>query len=90
MGIQSTRDITREQAIDRILEIVDLIKIKNYRKLEEISYETDLNLQEFVENWIPIDSLNIHSWTNKMLEDYIDNPFFRYSLFDNYLIKETI
>jgi len=30
----------------------------------------------------------IHNYTNSMLGDKMDEPFFRYSMFDNYIIKE--
>lgn len=87
MGIQSTRYIKREEAIERIIEVTILIFRKNYRKLEQVSFEPDKNIKEFIDNWEPIDIRNIDSWTNEMLADYMDNPFFRRSMFDNYLIE---
>lgn len=86
MGIQSTQYLTREEAIDRITEIANLIKTKNYRLLDQKTFETNFNLQEFVDNWEPIDLTNINNWTDRMLEDYIDKPFFRHSLFENYVV----
>jgi len=55
MGIQSTHNITREETINRITKISNMIKEKNYRELDQASFETDIDLQEFVDNWNPID-----------------------------------
>jgi hypothetical protein len=30
----------------------------------------------------------LSKWTDKMLEDKMDEPFYRFSMFDNYLIKD--
>ena len=90
MGIKSTQNITRVHAISRIIEIATLIKEENYLAIEEASFETEVNLQKFINNWTSIDLSNIDNWTNKMLEDYMDNPFFRHSLFDNHLIENVI
>lgn len=87
MGIQSTQDITRDQAIYRIVQVSNLIKTKNYIELEQTSFEPDINLQEFVDNWDGKDTTYINNWTDKMIEDIMDEPFFRYSMFENYLIR---
>jgi len=90
MGIKSTRDITREHAIERIIEIGSLLTLGSYVEIESNSFEDDSycgTLKEFVEYWEPIDLIAVHTWTNKMLEDYMDTPFFRHSMFENYLIK---
>jgi len=89
MGIQSTKYITREDAINRIAYIASLLITKNYEELKSSSFEDGdgcYSLSDFVENWEPSDVENLENWTDEMLEDYMDNPFFRYSMFDNYLI----
>ena len=88
MGIESTRYITREDAIDRIKGIAKLFIERDYREIETRSFDPDVNLQKSVDNWIPIDTDNIENWTDEMLADYMDEPFFRYSMFSNYLIGE--
>lgn len=88
MSIKSTAWITREQAIDRIREVAELFIAKNYREIEARSYDPDVDLLEFAGRWQPIDVSALENWTDKMLEDYMDNPFFRDSMFDNYLIKK--
>ena len=90
MSIQSTAYITREEAIDRIKEIAMWFLVKNYREVEINSFDPDVNMLKFVDNWIPIDVFSVDNWTNKMLEDYMDSPFFRYSMFDNYLIEDEV
>jgi len=90
MSIQSTRDITRESAISRIKEITLLLNNKDYLAISECSLEPyNIDLQKYVDAWEETMPLaNINKWTNEMLGDYMDNPFFRYSMFENYLIKE--
>uniref|UniRef100_A0A6H1ZDD5 Uncharacterized protein n=1 Tax=viral metagenome TaxID=1070528 RepID=A0A6H1ZDD5_9ZZZZ len=88
MGVQSTRHITRECAKSRIKEISILFQEKNYRKIEEQTYESIVDLQEFVDNWNLVDISKIENWTDKMLGNFIDKPFFRHSMFDNYLISD--
>ena len=86
MGIQSTRDISRSAAIRRIELIYRLIVDKEYRLLEEeTSEETHI-----IGHNIPNPELDIHSldkWTNRMLEDVMDRPLFRFSYFDNYIVE---
>ena len=86
MGIQSTSYITREQAISRIKEIATLLKEQNYREVKSRSFDPHVNMLEFVENWKPINVFGLDNWTDEMLGDYMDYPFFRHSMFDNYLI----
>ena len=91
MGIQSTSYITREEAIDRIREIAGLFVEGNYKEIEELSFEDGPDVQslsEFAAAWTPIDTSNLEGWTNEMLGDYMDNSFFRYSMFDNYSVWE--
>lgn len=87
MSIKSTSYITREHAIIRIKEVTTMLKEKNYREITEHVFEPDINIQKAIDNWEPIDLSDLDKWTDKMLEDYMDNPFFRHSMFDNYLIE---
>ena len=88
MGIQTTIEISREQATARINNILVLVKGRNYKALEEITQEPDYNLQKFVDREscpnLPI--ICTHHWANSMLEDKLDTPFFRFSLFENYIV----
>lgn len=88
MSIQSTEDITREFAIERICKVVILITDRNYLELENISFEPDEDIRAFVDNEPVIDLFNIHNWTNSMLVDLMDRPFYRKSMFDNYMTVE--
>ena len=91
MGIESTRYITREDAIDRIKGISQLFIERNYREIEAQSYErgTDVwSLQEFADRWNPDEVAGVENWTDEMLGDYMDNSFFRYSMFENYLVEK--
>jgi len=106
MGIESTRYITREDAIDRIKEISELFiaaklvyrvmsveatREEIYREIEEKGFEqgTDVwSVEEFAGNWTPDEVSDLENWTDEMLGDYMDNSFFRYSMFENYLVKK--
>jgi len=91
MSIKSTLYINRDEAIERIKKIATLIVDKDYKGLEEAGYEADWTPDEFIEkygNEEALDALqNIDKWTDKMIETLIDDPYYRYSLFDNYYIK---
>ena len=89
MGVQSTAYITREHAIDRITYMAEMFIRRDYRRIQAESFDPDFGIQEFVDNWEPIDVDNLENWTDGMLEDYMDRPFFRHSMFDNYLIREV-
>lgn len=56
MGIRSTQFLTREEAINRIIEIDDLCKNKKYFDLGDISFEPNENINFFVDNYISIES----------------------------------
>jgi len=86
MSIKSTRFISLEHAIERITQIALLIQQKKYRDIENESSEHDGDVQQFVEANSSIDVSNIDNWIDTMLEDKMDEPFFRHSIFDNYLI----
>lgn len=86
MSIQSTVDITREAAIYRITKIAELIKDRNFLEIEQNSLEHDCDIREFVNKYQNEDFSNLEKWTDRMLEDIMDKPYFRHSIFDNYLV----
>ena len=86
MSIKSTKEVTRDWAIERIKLIYDICNRQEYRELEAVSREGDYSIQEVIyRNHFYISSID--SWTNTMLEDKLDEPFFRESIFDNYIIE---
>lgn len=87
MGVKSTRHITRSQAIDRINRILSLTKAKDYRAVESETEEDPQNLEKFVDEYSKSE-LVVDKWTNRMLENLIDKPFFRHSEFDNYIVED--
>jgi len=90
MSIQTTEYITREDAIARIAKVIRLIDKKDFLGVKECSYESGENLREFVEDFPYLfDPAELTGWTNEMLEEYMDMPFIRCSMFANYLIKEA-
>ena len=86
MGIKSTRFITRDAAIDRIREITYMVTHKRFRDLEEISSESGINIEKFVNDGVSFDIKNILQWTDNMLSNQMDIPFYRHSMFNNYYI----
>ena len=85
MSIKSTMTITREAAISRINEVRRLITNKDYKGLEEITFEQDHCIVTFINNAASISPID--KWTDKMLDDKMDEPFYRQSMFDNYHIR---
>lgn len=84
MGIQSTQKMSRSSAIERITKIVRLIEYKDYLGIESCTFEQDISIKDFVNDGVCVDIDGIEKWTNEMLGDQLDQPFFRLSLFDNY------
>lgn len=87
MSIQSTRTITRETAIFRINEIKSLVAEQDYKGIEATTFEPDYNICDFVNRGAEL--CNLSKWTDRMPEDQIDAPFYRFSMFDNYRIGDT-
>lgn len=85
VGIKSTVHIIYNDAIARIKEVEELALTKNYRAIERITSESEEDLQLFIDSYRPVLILNY--WTNKMLGDYMDRPFVRFSMFENYIVE---
>lgn len=86
MGIKSTRTITREEAIDRIIKVNELIKEENYKAIENnCSEHESFDVASFVHN---TEVKNVENFTKKMLENIMDYPGYRFSYFDNYTIED--
>lgn len=93
MGIRSTKDITFNAAISRITHVAQIILSRNYRELkavgfEEIAPEDIIDDEEEQALAKRIQNADLTTWTDQMIEEVIDRPFYRASMFDNYLIKE--
>lgn len=89
MGIQTTQNISREIAIERIVNINFLIQNKEYLILENVTFEPDFNIKSFVNEFVSeINESDLSKYTNKMLEDILDQPFYRFTMFDNYFISD--
>ena len=95
MSIKSTQDITRQNAINRIIEISSLAKDRNFYELEKITNESggDTSFSNFIHehNWNNSfydysDTDTLNKFTNATLEDIMDSPFYRFSMFENYII----
>ena len=95
MGIKSTVYWVRSDAISRIQEIYNLISTKNFRELEKRTSEPEYNMLEYVKDYHKneiangeVDIDNIENYTNKMLGDIMDEPYYRMNIFENYLISD--
>lgn len=88
MGIKTTINVTRGNAIARLLQIDTLILDKNYRALQNITCEPDDFFSEYVNTSVPlsVDEEALMKWTDTMLADKLDEPLYRFSMFENYLI----
>jgi len=98
MSIMSIIHIKRQEVIDRIKIVAAIIYLKDHKKLKDIVFE-DWNLvadddyihedlRDFIDS-NTIDFSNIDNWTNEMLEDTLNLPFFRFSMFENYNIIDN-
>lgn len=83
MSIKSTMRISRKDAINRIVEIQELVANNNFQAVESITYETECDIKEFFNSGALFD---ISKWTNTMLGNLLDTPFFRFSMFENYMV----
>ncbi len=98
MGIESTRYITKDDAVYRISKIINHINNADWSKLSNICSHED---RYFIENYIneyndihkefirtfgTSETTNLENFFDKVLEDFMDKPGVRYSIFDNYLI----
>lgn len=88
MSIQTTEHIQREYAIARISWVCELVYRHDYKALEEFTFEPDGNLTEFVDNGIDFKPEFVGMWTSQMLEDVINKPFFRRTMFENYTVYD--
>lgn len=88
MSIQTTKTITRANAILRISKIASLIKQKDFYAIDTHCSESDYSTIDLVGRGVGFKFKQLEKWTNKMLEDKMDEPFFRVSLFDNYIVAE--
>lgn len=89
MGIQSTMTVKRDIAIDRIKHIYAMAERNDYDAISKSSSEnSDSGIEEFVRNEQCKDITHIDKWTNKMLEDFIDRRFYRWSMFEDYNVVD--
>jgi hypothetical protein len=90
MGAESTSYISRENAIERIVTIAELIVNKKYQNLELNSSEEENDIVEAVairiENAQEYLNQNLQRYTDKMIEDIIDSSYYRHSMYNNYFI----
>lgn len=87
MGCQQTVQITREKAIARIKEINALIADDDYLGVEQITNEHEASILDFVDNTEP---KSVTKWTNSMIEGLLNQPFYRWSMFDNYWVVDEL
>jgi len=87
MSIKSTVYITRHNAIKRIKDVTKEALNKDYRSVARMSFEDRYSVESFINNFECPDIVGMEKWTDKMIEDVLDLPFFRWSMFDNYLIR---
>lgn len=85
MGIQSTAEIARNQVIQRIYEIQSIVQARGYERLKEVCFEPDYDVESFISTTNLFYS-DVHNWSNSKLKKKIDEPFYRFSMFENYQV----
>lgn len=88
MSTQTTESIPREYAIARISWVCRMVYRRDYKALEELTFEPDDNLAKFIDNGIDFKPEFVGMWTNQMLEDVMNRPFFRRFMFENYMLHD--
>jgi uncharacterized membrane protein len=83
----STQTITRKAAIARLRQITEFVKVKNYRGIEQVTNECEDDLQPFVDKGIETEIV-FEYWTNRMLSDRMDQPFYRYTMNETYYVED--
>jgi hypothetical protein len=88
MLFKNTKQIKKDDAIDRIFLISQLKIWKNYREIKNITAEYG-SVEKFINDTddFIISKLELYDWTVRMLENQINQPFYRLSLFENYIIE---
>lgn len=90
MSIQTTVTLNRTVAINRIIRMEFLIQSKDYVNIQQKTFEPDESINELINNHKNLDLPNIENWTNEILEEILDKPFYRQSLFENYRVVNDI
>ena len=97
MSIKSTTTITRQTAVNRIKKIIALIRARDYKAIDNATSELDrdeCDLVDFVEQendvlfCKPHQYKRIQNWSDGMLEYQMDKPYYRLSIFSNYIIGD--
>lgn len=87
-----TKRIKRSEAIQRICQVYLLIQESEFQTLEKESYEPDLEILDcldYVENSRELIYMEfVTKWSNSMLQNVMDLPFFRYKHDDNYIVLD--
>lgn len=96
MGIESTQNINRNNAISRISTVINLIEEAEWGELYKIAENEDGNFKDdYVDDYNEIHKeyiynnslfVTLDNWPNKYLEDFMDKMGVRYSMFENYMI----
>ncbi len=87
MSIQSTVSVSREWAMYRIRFVSMLVALKDWSGIEQNSFEPDSEPADYFSEVGNISLENLDNWTNSMLEQVMDQPYFRQSVFDNYSVE---
>ena len=90
MSIQTTYTVCRKTAIERIKKIDGLMRSRNHGGLESITFEPDYDLANYVNHYNKNERRvdNVNFWTNEMIENKMDEPFMRFSMFENYTVED--
>lgn len=91
MGIQSTRYITRDDALERVEMVAKLYRERDFRGLEQLNNNEEISPTAAIRTY----RKQVKKYTKEakrekeskhILGQIMDLPFFRDSIFDNYLI----
>ena len=87
MSAKSTVTISRNTALGRIVHINNLAVNEDYREIEKVTAE-GMSISRFVDSYVSHKMGSLQRWTNSMLADKMDEPFFRFSVYENYTVVD--
>jgi len=87
MSLYSTHTVTRKHAINRIKSIQHAVLNRDHQNLDKSCFEADYTVYSFVNEHILPDISDIDTWTNDTIQELLNQPFYRETMFDNYIIE---
>lgn len=88
MSIKTTQTVSRKWALSRIKKIYMCAFWRDLDELLTNTGEREALLTDLFEKVSKIPNIeDLNGWSNKGIEDLLDQEYFRESMFDNYIVE---